>query len=205
MLLNRIGKIEEETQLTDLDKLEEEIEREIVTQVNNDNVPAGLQGASLFFRQAPCRPACSSFTGGGTRSKFAQQPSSFFPGQPSETRGKASGANQPLLPLSYFQKRAQAKAPANDDARPFASRFYAPQAARRGLARMTVEALVSLGAVPLRMLIELGRFRYAKQRKFNSRLRLEKALAEGHEDGEQFLRFHPGALRKKERAMTFGL
>ena len=96
----------------------------------------------------------------------------------------------PLHPLSYFQKRQRLTA--NNDAGRLSK--FMPLAVRR---HVTVEALAALGVVSSRIMASLGYFRYAKQRKFNSALRLSQALDQGHEDAEQFLRDHPAALRQK--------
>lgn len=187
MQLQCVGKIEEETHLTDLDQLERKLEREIVETVLNDNAPRQSSVVSSFFQPAPYRPAYVSagFSGGKVKSKFMQ------------TDEKAEIQGVPLHPLSYFQKRQRLVA--NNDAGRLSK--FMPLAVRR---HVTVDALVALGAVPLRLLAGLGHFRYAKQRRFNSALRLVQGLEQGHEDAEQFLRDHPAALRKKGTTAFFG-
>ena len=190
MQLNRLGKIEEESTLSDLDQLEHDLEHDIEDDVNND-APAPRVNA------ATPAAAVSSFmtpAGRNAKSKFAAaRVSSFFPGQPTISLGKQGGAPQSLIPQSYMEKRRSMKVAAND-ATPVQSKFAA--APKQSAAKTTIAALMSLGKIPLQLLTELGRLRYARERQFNSLLRLEKALGQGHEDGEQFLRLHPNALKK---------
>jgi hypothetical protein len=191
MQLNRLGKIEEESTLSDLDQLEHDLEHDIEDDVNNA-APAPRVNA------APPAASVSSFMTPATRnakSKFAgTRVSSFFPGQPTISLGKQGGAPQSLMPQSYMEKRRSMKVAAND-ARPTAQSKFAT-APKQSAAKTTIAALMSLGKIPLQLLTELGRLRYARERQFNSLLRLEKALGQGHEDGEQFLRLHPNALKK---------
>ena len=191
MQLNRLGKIEEESTLSDLDQLEHDLEHDIEDDVNND-APAPRVNA------ATPAAAVSSFmtpAGRNAKSKFAAtRVSSFFPGQPTISLGKQGGAPQSLMPQSYMEKRRSMKVAANDAAPAAQSKFTA--APKQSAAKTTIAALMSLGKIPLQLLTELGRLRYARERQFNSLLRLEKALGQGHEDGEQFLRLHPNALKK---------
>lgn len=187
MQLSYVGKIEEETHLADLDQLEKKLEREIVETVLNDNAPRQASVASSFFQPAPYRAAYASggYSGAQKKSKFMQ------PDEKAQIQGVS------LHPLSYFQKRRRLVAD-NDAGR--LSKFMPPSARRHA----TVDALAALGAVPARLLAWLGHFRYAKQRKFNSALRLVQGLEQGHEDAEQFLRTHPSALRRKGTTALFG-
>lgn len=187
MQLQRVGKIEEESHLTDLDQLERKLERDIVETVLNDNAPRQSAITSLFFQPAPYQPAYASVgaSGGKLKSKFMNQDD------------KREIQSVPLHPLSYFQKRQRLVA--NNDAGRLSK--FMPLAVRR---HVTVEALAAIGAVSSRILASLGHFRYAKQRKFNSVKRLTQALDQGHEDAEQFLRDHPAALRNKGPAPSGG-
>ncbi len=191
MQLNRLGKIEEETTLTDLDQLEHDLEHDIEDDVNNAapsprvNTTAPAAAVSSFMTPAT-RNAKSKFAGARV--------SSFFPGQPSISLGKQGGMAQSLMPQTYMDKRRSMKVAANDATPASQSKFAG--APKQTAARTTVAALMSLGKIPLQLLMELGRFRYARERQFNSLLRLEKSLGQGHEDGEQFLRMHPNALKK---------
>ena len=190
MQLNRLGKIEEESTLSDLDQLEHDLEHDIEDDVNNDapapRVNAATPAAAVSSFMAPAAR--------NAKSKFAAaRVSSFFPGQPTISLGKQGGAPQSLIPQSYMEKRRSMKVAAND-ATPVQSKFAA--APKQSAAKTTIAALMSLGKIPLQLLTELGRLRYARERQFNSLLRLEKALGQGHEDGEQFLRLHPNALKK---------
>ena len=192
MQLNRLGKIEEETTLTDLDQLEHDLEHDIEDDVNS-------AAPSPRVNAAPPAATASSFmapAARNTKSKFAgaRVTSSFFPGQPTATLGKQGMASQSLMPQSYMDKRRSMKVAAND-ATPATQSKFANQP-KPSAAKTTVAALMSLGKIPLQLLMELGRFRYARERQFNSLLRLEKSLGQGHEDGEQFLRLHPNALKK---------
>lgn len=194
MQLNRLGKIEEESTLSDLDKLEHDLEHDIEDDVNNaapaPRVNAAAPAAAVSsFMATPARNAKSKFAGARV--------SAFFPGQPVISLGKQGGAPQSLMPQSYMDKRRSMKVAAND-ATPVQSKFAS--APKQSAAKTTIAALMSLGKIPLQLLTELGRLRYARERQFNSLLRLEKSLGQGHEDGEQFLRMHPNALKKPSSA-----
>lgn len=195
MQLNRLGKIEEESTLSDLDQLEHDLEHDIEDDVNaavpvaRTNVAAPAATVSSFMTPAS-RNAKSKFAG--------VRVSSFFPGQPTISLGKQGGASQPLMPQSYMDKRRSVKVAANDATPAAQSKFAA--APKQSAAKTTIAALMSLGKIPLQLLTELGRLRYARERQFNSLLRLEKSLGQGHEDGEQFLRLHPNALKKPSAA-----
>ncbi len=196
MQLNRLGKIEEETTLSDLDQLEHDLEHDIEDDVNSaapsPRVNAATPAATVSSFMAPAgRNAKSKFAG-------ARMASSFFPGQPTVSLGKQGGMAQSLMPQTYMDKRRSMKVAANDATPAAQSKFAA--APKQPATRTTVAALMSLGKIPLQLLMELGRFRYARERQFNSLLRLEKALGQGHEDGEQFLRMHPNALKKPSAA-----
>ena len=187
MAITTIGKIEEETQLTDLDQLEHQLEAEIEDGVNNDNTPQSQQ-LQLF----PFAPV-----GARGKSKFAASPrmhSAFFPRQVTGLSGKL-GESQPLVPLTYAEKRAKMK-PANDSSPFVVSKFTVAKPAV-GVVRKTLGTLIALGAVPVKFLEDLGFFRYVKERQFNSALRLEMSLGQGHENAEQFLRHNPRASKKK--------
>lgn len=191
MQLNRLGKIEEESTLSDLDQLEHDLEHDIEDDVNNaapsPRVNAATPAATVSSFMAPAsRNAKSKFAGARV--------SSFFPGQPTISLGKQGGAAQSLMPQSYMDKRRSMKVAANDATPAVQSKFAS--APKQSAAKTTIAALMSLGKIPLQLLTELGRLRYARERQFNSLLRLEKSLGQGHEDGEQFLRMHPNALKK---------
>jgi hypothetical protein len=191
MQLNRLGKIEEESTLSDLDQLEHDLEHDIEDDVNN-------AAPSLRVNAATPAATVSSFmtpAARNTKSKFAgARVSAFFPGQPTVSLGKQGGMAQSLMPQSYMDKRRSMKIAANDAAPAAQSKFVS--APKQSAAKTTIAALMSLGKIPLQLLTELGRLRYARERQFNSLLRLEKSLGQGHEDGEQFLRMHPNALKK---------
>ncbi len=192
MQLNRLGKIEEESTLSDLDQLEHDLEHDIEDDVNNaapaPRVNAAAPAATVSSFMAPAaRNAKSKFAG-------TRMASSFFPGQPTVSLGKQGGAAQSLMPQSYMDKRRSMKVAANDAGAAAQSKFAS--APKQSAAKTTIAALMSLGKIPLQLLTELGRLRYARERQFNSLLRLEKSLGQGHEDGEQFLRLHPNALKK---------
>lgn len=189
-----VGKIEEETFLTDLDQLEKDLETEIEDSVNNDNVPQ----AQAHVQAAP---NVMTMTGPRGQSKFTakgQKRSMFFPDQPQPSQGKLAEP-QPLVPLSYFEKRRKMKAPANDSLlHPAAdkSKFMAQNEQAPSRARRTIGALMALGLAPKKFLEDLGFFRYVKERQYNSLLRLERSLGQGYECAEQFLRTNPGARKK---------
>ena len=181
-MFSRFGKIEEESALQDLDTLE----AQMAADMDSD-----FTFASSFFAP-PKRVETSgnilAFTPRVLRGRngLPLPPivrSSFFPGQDSRNLlpGKAPGASQLLGPVDRAAKKRD-RQPANDTVfGPDASKFaQVPQNRSRFM-----EALVALGFL-----------RYAKDHKFNSALRLEKGLAEGHEDAEQFLRANPKALKK---------
>ena len=191
MQLNRLGKIEEESTLSDLDQLEHDLEHDIEDDVNaaapSARVNVATPAATVSsFMATPARNAKSKFAGARV--------SSFFPGQPTVSLGKQGGMAQSLMPQSYMEKRRSMKVAANDVTPAAQSKFTS--APKQSAAKTTIAALMSLGKIPLQLLTELGRLRYARERQFNSLLRLEKALGQGHEDGEQFLRLHPNALKK---------
>ncbi len=195
MQLNRLGKIEEESTLSDLDQLEHDLEHDIEDDVNNA-MPAPRANATT-----PAAAASSFMTPASrnAKSKFAgARVSAFFPGQPTVSLGKQGGASQSLMPQSYMDKRRSMKVAANDAVPAAQSKFAS--APKQSAAKTTIAALMSLGKIPLQLLTELGRLRYARERQFNSLLRLEKSLGQGHEDGEQFLRMHPNALKKPSSA-----
>lgn len=193
-----VGKIEEETFLTDLDQLEKEIECEMEEALNNDNAP--LQKVSAFQMS---QPATQAPRGASKFTARVQMRSSFFPGQITGPNGKM-GEPTPLVPLSYMEKRRKTK-PANDLS-PKAvmpvtgSKFAGDTSAATSKVKKTLGALLALGAAPLKLVEELGLFRYMKERQFNSLLRLEKSLGQGHEDAEQFLRHNTRAMKKKPDA-----
>ena len=191
MPITSVGKIEEETQLTDLEQLENQLEAEIEDGVNNDNKPLPQQ-----LQLSPFAPV-----GAKGKSKFAASPrmrSAFFPGQVTGLSAKL-GEPQPLVPLTYAEKRAKMK-PANDSS-PFVTSKFAAAKPAGGVVRKTLGTLIALGAVPVKFLEDLGFFRYVKERQFNSALRLEMSLGQGHENAEQFLRHHPRASKKKAPAV----
>lgn len=193
-----VGKIEEETHLVDLDQLEKDMELELDEEAVSE--PQAQPATVSFFQQPHHAPPPR-----GKKSKFGGKPqavqSAFFPGQTGTITGKW-GEPTPLVPLTYMEKRRKLK-PANDrmplSNSTAASKFVA-QAGEGGskFIRKSLSALRALGAAPAKLLEELGLFRYVKERQFNSLLRLEKSLGQGHENAEQFLRYNPRALKKKK-------
>lgn len=193
--MKSVGKIEEESFLTDLDQLEKEIECEMEEALNNDNAP--LQKVSAFQMS---QPATQAPRGASKFTARVQMRSSFFPGQTAGLNGKM-GEPSPLVPLTYMEKRRKTK-PANDSSPKAAmpvngSKFVSDTSVASRTVKKTLGALLALGAAPLKLVEELGLFRYMKERQFNSLLRLEKSLGQGHEDAEQFLRHNARALKKK--------
>lgn len=197
--MKAIGKIEEETFLTDLDQLEKDMESEIEDIVNHDATPQP---------QAQAAPQTSTMTvmttGPKGQSKFTvkmQRRSAFFPDQPIPSAGKPAEPT-PLVPLSYAEKRRKMKAPANDSLLAPAgekSKFMTQSdSGGSRFTKKTMGALLALGQAPRKFLEDLGFFRYVKERQYNSLLRLERSLGQGYECAEQFLRTNPGALRKKD-------
>lgn len=119
------------------------------------------------------------------------------------TFGKAPGLAHSIVPPGYFDKRRAFKAANINEPQQqnmfmngtaAGSKFLRP--AQRSLGRQTLDALLSLGTLPAQLMKELGFLRYSKERQFNSLLRLERALGQGYEDAEQFLRANPKALKK---------
>ncbi len=139
----------------------------------------------------------------GKQSKFATRVkvrSAFFPGQTISASGKL-GESEPLVPLSYMEKRRKMK-PANDTAPVFCGgqkQFVAKAETGSQFMRKTVSTLLSLGAVPVKFLNELGFFRYVKERQYNSQLRLDTSLGQGHECAEQFVRMNLKRAKKTNR------
>ncbi|MEZ0224978.1 MAG: hypothetical protein ACAH83_10520 [Alphaproteobacteria bacterium] len=227
MQLNRLGNLEQESDLSDLDELERELEMELEDE--QPDQPEPQQTAPQDPKAVKAPPPVMSATPqqnngfvittgrGKSISKFASGKSfGFFPDQPADAGTNKAETQQdrkrdPLLATvslfdSKFVPRPRQK-PANDSkpklqatetvdvAKP---EPQTPKSMRSRFARSTVEALLSVGALPLQLLIEIGRFRFAKEHRFNSLQRLERALAQGNEDAERFLSYHPGALKKKK-------
>jgi len=194
----QVGKLEEETNLQDLDQLERDLENSAVDDLNvAQAAPApaattATPSASATFTQAT-RGRASRFMASVIRS-------TFFPGQTSQTAqpGKAPGMSHNIVPPGYFDKRRAFKAANVNDpqAQPVTPGSKFMKAPQRSLGRQTLDALLSLGTLPAQLVKELGLLRYAKERQFNSLLRLERALGQGNEDAEQFLRANPKALKK---------
>lgn len=198
-MIKNLGKIEEESILTDLEQLERSLEIEIEDEEKNTAAPATQQATPVAVQQQ----ATASVTP-LRQSKFtakARVHSVFFPGQVIGPAAKL-GEPQSFMPLGYFEKRQKMKA-ANDvgaQPQPRKSKFMPDDnmGFTSGFIKKSASALKALGTAPVKFLNDLGFFRYMKDRQFNSALRLEKALAEGYENAEQFLRYHPGALKKKK-------
>ncbi len=200
-MFSRFGKIEEETSLQDLDSLEAQMEADMEA---GFALESAFAPQGIFFRadapqQSVTANNVSPFTPRMQRGRNGAPVvrSAFFPGQVSSNLlpGKQPGVSHLLGPQSSFP-RQRLGAPANDTVFGVtSSKFLQPPKSKNGL-RQTVEALAALGILPLQLLQEIGFLRYAKEHRFNSLLRLEKALAEGHEDAEQFVRTNPKALKK---------
>lgn len=222
MQLNRIGNLEQESDLSDLEELERDMEMELEDEQPEEPQQAAQEQrvVTTVLSAAPRQDNGFLITNGRGRglSKFAPQvkSSEFFPDQPAANAGENKaeaqqgrkrdrGTSSPLsLVDSKFGKRPRQK-PANDVQPKLTETVdvvmpapQTPKSSRSRFARATVEALLSVGALPLQLLIEIGRFRFAKEHRFNSLQRLEKALGQGNEDAERFLRYHPGALRRKK-------
>jgi hypothetical protein len=222
MQLNRIGNLEQESDLIDLDELEREMESELEDDMP-DAAPAqdAAQPAAPAAKAAPQAPTLqntfiiANARGGKGNSKFMPQVqlvrSNFWPGQPfiaakMDERKSDIFGNPVVNPIdSKFDKRLRQK-PANDskpktdtvDVGP--AEPSTPKSTRSRFARATVEALLSIGALPMQMLIELGRFRKAKENRFFSAERLERGLGQGNEDAERFAAMYPNLAKKKEPA-----
>ncbi|TAL29517.1 MAG: hypothetical protein EPN97_13230 [Alphaproteobacteria bacterium] len=223
MQLNRIGNLEQESDLSDLDELERELEMEL----EDEQPEEPQQMAAQDLKAAKAAPPVMSATpqqnntflianGKAKGSKFAPQAKvsafGFFPDQPAAGDSKATAQERKrdpfMTPISLFDSKFAPRPrqkPANDSKNKLTETVdvgrpepQTPKSSRSRFARSTVEALLSIGALPLQLLIEIGRFRFAKEHRFNSLQRLEKALGQGNEDAERFLRYHPGALRKKK-------
>lgn len=196
-MIKNLGKIEEESILTDLEQLERSLEIEIEDEEKTMAAPQPAATAPAAVQQQQNTASVMPLR----QSKFtakARVHSVFFPGQvigPAVKLGEA----QPIMPLGYFEKRQKMKA-ANDTGAPRKSKFLPDDNTgfTSGFIKKSASALKALGTAPVKFLNDLGFFRYMKDRQFNSTLRLEKALAEGYENAEQFLRYHPGALKKKK-------
>jgi hypothetical protein len=229
MQLNRIGNLEQESDLSDLDELERDLEMELEDEQPEQPEPQQMAPQDPKAAKAP-PPVMSATpqqnngfvitTGRGrSLSKFTPQVTTsvgFFPDQPVHAGANKAEAQQDrkrdafMAVLSLFDSKFAPRPrprqkPANDSKlKPTETVDIAkpepqtPKSSRSRFARSTVEALLSVGALPLQLLIEIGRVRFAKERRFYSAQRLEKALAQGNEDAERFLSYYPGALKKKK-------
>jgi hypothetical protein len=223
MQLNRIGNLEQESDLSDLDELERQLEMELEDEQPEEPQqmaapdPKAAKSAPLAISAQQNNTFIISHGRGKIPSKFAPQVKSFgfFPDQPANTgNGKADAQldrkRDPFMAAislfdSKFTPRPRQK-PANDSKIKLTETVdvgkpepQTPKSTRSRFARSTVEALLSIGALPLQLLIEIGRFRFAKEHRFNSLQRLEKALGQGNEDAERFLAYYPGALKRKKQ------
>ncbi len=194
-MYSHFGKIEEETSLQDLDQLEALMEAEM----DSKFLPGFAVEPQNFSGLQPVNSNVAVFSPRAQRGRNGAPVirSAFFPGQVSTNLlpGKSPGMSHLVGPQNYFDKR-RLGVPANDTSFGITSSKFLQPAKSKTAVRQTVEALVALGLLPMQLLQEIGFLRYAKEHKFNSLLRLEKALAEGHEDAEQFLRTNPKALKK---------
>lgn len=216
MKSGRIGKIEEETQPQDLDQLEREmaIEAEEETESDLGNIFAESAALLTFPASSPRNVAQGAaqnqnqphFWGRTAQSKFTLpgfQPalptrlslSRFAPSlyekmlmQMGITLGPAREP-KPFGPFMPVDDKATKRKPANDTG---LSRFMPPQKTgdekgKSRFFRLTMETLMQLGAMPGQLLAEVGRLKNARERRFESAVRLDRALGQGHEDAELFI------------------
>ena len=223
MQLNRIGNIEQESDLPDFDQIEREMESEL----EDDAVDVQPEQQASPSSPAPKPPTLQSPAqqnmfliangrGGKGPSKFMPQVqvrSNFWPGQPfmmakqdapEQKRDLFFNAAKPVSLIdSKFDPRLRQK-PANDSKQPKPeaeagkTEPSTPKSTRSRFARATVEALLSIGALPMAMLVEIGRFRAAKENRFFSIARLERALGQGNDDAERFAAANPNLVKKKD-------
>ena len=227
MQLNRIGNLEQESDIIDLDQIERDMEAELeddAVDVSPEQPLPPAANSAKPVTQAPPTVQQNAFfigqpRGGKGASKFMPQAtvqvrSNFWPGQAfmnakqeAISEQKRDMFFQPLVkPVSLLdskfdprlrQKPANDSKPKTDNAEPAKTEPNTPKSSRSRFARATVEALLSIGALPMAMLVEIGRFRAAKENRFFSMARLERGLAQGNEDAERFLAANPG-LKKKD-------
>ena len=223
MQLNRIGNIEQENTAIDLDQIEREMESQLEDEAVDvqPELPPASNSAKPVTQAPPTVATNNAFVMTNTRGKGAskfmpqaqmQVRSSFWPGQTTLNTTRSEIAEQkrdlffaPLLvkPVtqldSKFDPRLRQK-PANDakaktDTTDTAKQDQnAPKSSRSRFARATVEALLSIGALPMAMLVEIGRFRAAKE---NRLLSLARQAQQGNEDAERSGASAP-ALKKKD-------
>jgi hypothetical protein len=224
MQLNRIGNIEQESDLPDLDQIEREMESELeddAVDVQPEPSASPATAATKPVAQSPAQQnmfMIANGRGGKGASKFMPQVqvrSNFWPGQPF-TMAKQDASEQKrdlffntVKPVSLldskFDPRLRQK-PANDSKQPKADADAVrvepstSKSTRSRFARATVEALLSIGALPMAMLVEIGRFRQAKENRFFSSARLERALGQGNDDAERFAAANPNMVKKKDLA-----
>jgi hypothetical protein len=226
MQSGRIGKIEEETQVQDLDQLERDIALEAEDEAEADSSShssianvftetAALLTFPLVARPANSGPAQNQnqplFGGRSAQSKFTLPGAEItLPTKLSQSRfaptlyekmlmqmGITLGPAREPKPFGPFlpvEDKSLRRKPANDTG---FSRFMPAKADEKSAGmksrffRLTIEALMQLGAMPGQLLQEVSRIRNARENRFFSAVRLEKALGQGHEDAEQFVNRRP--------------
>jgi hypothetical protein len=215
MKSGRIGKIEEETQPQDLDQLEREMAIEAEEENEISVADAFTETAALLtFPEAKPRPAqgpaqnqnLPHFWGRPAQSKFTLP--DFQPALPTKLSLSRFAPSlyekmlmqmgitisnprdpKPFGPFLPVEDKAVKRKPANDTG---VSRFL-PQQKTEGekgksrFIRLTMEALMQLGAMPGQLLAEVGRLKNARERRFESVVRLEKSMGQWHEDAELYV------------------
>jgi hypothetical protein len=230
MKSGRIGKIEEETQPQDLDQLEREMAIEAEEENEISVADAFTETAALLtFPEAKPRPAqgpaqnqnMPHFWGRPAQSKFTLP--DFQPALPTRLSLSRFAPSlyekmlmqmgitisnprdpKPFGPFLPVDDKAARRKPANDTG---ISRFLPAQKTetekgKSRFIRLTMETLMQLGAMPGQLLAEVGRLKNARERRFESSVRLERSMGQGHEDAELYVNRRPlntGAERAKDK------
>lgn len=228
MKSGRIGKIEEETQPQDFDQLEREmaIEAEAENEISVADIFTETAALLTFPEakpRAPQGPAQNQnvphFWGRPAQSKFTLP--DFQPALPTKLSLSRFAPSlyekmlmqmgitisnprdpKPFGPFLPVDDKAVKRKPANDTG---LSRFIPAQntggeKGKSRFIRLTMETLMQLGAMPGQLLAEVGRLKNARERRFESAVRLEKAMGQGHEDAELYTNRRPPNAGKNQGA-----
>jgi hypothetical protein len=205
-LANRIGNIEQSNEQVDFDRIEREIGQEIGEENAVDVHPSPAQAAAQNKPAANApqtAPVQTSFLANLVRGRGFSKFTPLEPPKPTGLLGTLRAAmsaivdpKRPQGPLeSRFDPRLNQK-PAND-AKKDSQKPDAPNGPRSRLGR-TIDTLMSLGALPMHLLVEIGRIRQAKDSRFGSVERLEKGLAQGNDEAIRVAHANPGLVKKKD-------
>ncbi len=214
-LANRIGNIEQSNEQVDFDQIERDIGQEIgeeaAVDVNPSPAQQAAQNKGIPNAPPPTIPHfLASLARGKVFSKFTAMQPPQAQARPVGLLGHLKAAmaaiaepkRPPQAPLeSKFDPRLN-RQPANDAKKnpqvtPTPVDQDQPRASRSRFAR-TVDTLMSLGALPAQLLVEIGRFRHQKESRFGSAQRLEKGLAQGDDEALRIAQANPALVKKKD-------